>query len=470
MSNWRYKLCWSALLLAAMVACRFFPATAQTATTGASTLPPPVHLTSEQDHKRTMDLLHIQSLRAGPSGDPTAPNSANFDESKVDENLTLPNPLLLNNGKKVTTAEMWWKTRRPQIFELFDRDILGRVPPHIPAVHWQVISTTRDTEGKTPVIRKKLVGRVDNSSYPLITVEIQLTLVTPADAKGPVPVMMDLEFSPEFWAEMAKRYPQMAAKMKAAAAADHEPPWQQQVLAKGWGYAIYIPTSVQADDGAGLTEGIIGLVNKGQPRSLDDWGALRAWAWGASRALDYFETDKTVNAKEVGIAGHSRYGKAALVAMGYDPRFAIGYISSSGESGAKLYRRNFGEQVGNIAASGEYHWMVGSFLRYDGPLTTNDLPVDANELIALCAPRPVFISGGSAQQGDGWVDAKGMFLAAVGADPVYQLLGKKGLGTAQFPPVGTPLLDGDLAFRQHSEGHTPAPNWPWFLRFASRYF
>jgi len=457
------------VLCAAMVARSPAPANAQTATTGASALPPPVHLNSEQDHQRTMDLLHIQSLRPGPSGDPTAPNAANFDESKVDQNLKLPNPLILNNGKKVTTAKMWWKQRRPQIVELFNQDIYGRVPSHIPPVHWQVLSTTREMQGDVPVITRKLVGHVDNASYPLITVDIQLTLTTPANAKGPVPVIMDLEFSPEFWAAMAKRYPQMAAKMQAAAAADHEPPWQQQALAKGWGYAIYIPTSVQADNGAGLTQGIIGLMNKGQPRSIDDWGALRAWAWGASRALDYFETDKTVNANEVGIAGHSRYGKAALVAMAYDKRFTIGYISSSGEAGAKLYRRNFGEQVGNIAGTEEYHWMAGNFLRYDGPLTTNDLPIDASELIALCAPRPVFISGG-ATRGDGWVDAKGMFLAADGADPVYHLLGKKGLGTTQFPPMGTPLIDGELAFRQHSEGHTPAPNWPWFLKFSSRYF
>jgi hypothetical protein len=225
---------------------------------------------------------------------------------------------------------------------------------------------------------------------------------------------------------------------------------------------------VQADNGAGLTEGIIGQVNKGQTRKLDDWGALRAWAWGASRALDYFETDKSVDAKQVGIEGHSRYGKATLVTMAYDPRFAIAYVSSSGEGGAKLYRRNFGEQVGNVAGIGEYHWMAGNFVKYAGLLTENDLPVDSHELIALCAPRPVFISSG-ALQGDGWVDAKGMFLAAAGAGPVYRLLGKKDLGVTEFPPIETPLIDGDVAFRQHSGGHTPGPNWPTFLAFASRY-
>jgi hypothetical protein len=239
-------------------------------------------------------------------------------------------------------------------------------------------------------------------------------------------------------------------------------------LAKGWGYATLTPASVQADNGAGLTEGIIGLLNRGQPRKLDDGGALRAWAWGASRALDYFETDKSVNSKQVGIEGHSRYGKAALVAMAYDPRFAIAFVSSSGEGGAKLHRRNWGEIVENVAGAGEYHWMAGNFIKYAGPLTWNDLPVDSHELVALCAPRPVFISAG-ATNGDGWVDAKGMFLAAAAAGPVYKLLGKRDLGTNEFPPIETPLIDGDVAFRQHSGGHTPAPNWPTFLTFASRY-
>jgi hypothetical protein len=247
------------------------------------------------------------------------------------------------------------------------------------------------------------------------------------------------------------------------------PTWQQQVLARGWGYAEYVPTSVQPDDGAGLTQGIIGLGNRGEPRKLDDWGALRAWAWGASRALDYFESDPAVDAHQVGIEGHSRYGKAALIAMAYDPRFAIGYISSSGEAGAKLYRRNWGEQIGNIAGTGEYHWVDGNFLKYDGPLSVADLPVDAHELIALCAPRPVFISAGTKEAGDGWVDAKGMFLAEVAAGPVYRLLGKKDLGATEFPPIETTLISGDLAFRQHTGGHTPAPNWPTFLEFASRY-
>jgi hypothetical protein len=248
------------------------------------------------------------------------------------------------------------------------------------------------------------------------------------------------------------------------------PSWQAQVISKGWGYAILLPTSFQDDSGAGMDKGIIGLVNKGQPRTPEQWGAIRAWAWGASRALDYLETDKAVDAKQVGVMGHSRFGKTALVAMAYDPRFAVAYISSAGTGGDKLYRHVIGEQLENLAAAPTfYYWMAGNFLKYAGPLNTSDLPVDAHELIALCAPRPVFIGVGSTTAGDEWADPMGEFLGAVGAGPVYRLLGKKDLGTTTFPPIQTGLVDGDLAFREHQFGHTPAPNWPFFLEFAGRY-
>lgn len=420
----------------------------------------PVHLTSEQDHQRMMDLLHITALRPGAEGDPKSPNAANYDEAKAGPTSKLPDPLVLKDGRPVKTPEMWWTHRRMEIVEDFDREILGRVPAVTPKVNWEVVSTVKERVGVVPVITKKLVGHVDNSLYPQVAVNIQVTLTTPANAVGPVPVIVLLSLSPEVMAALGKRFPNLLA--------EKGPTWQQQVLAKGWGYANYLPTTVQDDNGEGLTQGIIGLVNKGQPRKPDDWGALRAWAWGASRVLDYFETDKAVDAKQVGIAGHSRYGKASLVAMAYDFRFAIGYISSSGESGAKLYRRNFGEPIGNIAGTGESHWMAGNFLKYDGPLTESDLPVDAHELIALCAPRPVFIGAG-ATEGDGWADARGMFLAEVAAGPVYRLLGNKDLGTTEFPPIETALTSGELAFRQHSGGHTPGPNWPTFLTFAGRY-
>jgi len=445
------------------VAFAIFPAFGQNNT---GNYPAPVNFTAEQDHQNMMDQLHIKSLRPDADGNnPNAPNAANYDEAKANPYPILPDPLIMNNGKRITTAKQWWKKRRPEIMEDFDREIYGRVPANTPKVTWEVTAVINEKIGDIPVITKKLVGHVDNSSYPLDTVNIQLTLSIPADAAKPVPVIMQFGFvfPPGF------HFPKRPdGKASATPPAPTGPSWQQQVLTKGWGVAILSPNSVQADNGAGLTKGIIGLMNKGQPRKPDDWGALRAWAWGASRAMDYFETDKAVNAKKVGLEGHSRYGKAALVTMAYDQRFAVAYVSSSGEGGAKLSRRNAGELVENVAGTGEYHWMAGNFLKYAGPLHWNDMPVDAHELIALCAPRPVFISGG--QKGDGWVDARGMFMATVAAGPVYNLLGKKDLGTTDFPPVETSLTDGDLAFRQHSSGHTDVPNWPFFIDFATRYF
>ena len=436
------------------------------ATPASPPAPAPVHLTSEQDHARLLELLHITSLRRGPDGDPTSPRAANFDESKVDANLHLPDPLLLRNGKPVSTGSAWWKSRRPEIVAVFDTEIYGRVPKDVPAVSWQVGLEARDSVGDVRVVRKEITGHLDNSRYPGIDVNIRLKLVTPANARGPVPVMMELGLSEEAIAALRKRFtPEQWATFQGTG-----PNWRSQVLERGWGYAELDATSIQPDSGDGLTTGVIGLTGKGQPRErLDEWGALRAWAWGASRAMDYFETDKSVDAKQVGIEGLSRYGKATLVAMAYEPRFAIAFVGSSGAGGAKIWRRNFGEQVENLASASEYHWMAGNFLKYAGPLTVNDLPVDQHELIALCAPRPVFVSSGSQNVEGGWVDARGMFLGAVNAGPVYRLLGKKDLGTSEFPPMETALIDGDIAFRQHSGGHTTGPNWPAFLMFASRY-
>ena len=419
---------------------------------------------SETDHQQMMTQLNITTLRPGANGSnkPGVANPANYDEAKANPFPILPDPLVLKNGKAVTDKKTW-SQRRAEIMEDFDREVYGRVPANIPKVIWEITSIKHDTSYGIPVLIKQLSGHVDNSGYPQVKVDIQLTLTTPEKIRTPVPVIMEFGFifPPGFKMPVQKSD---STKLNAPV----EIPWQQQVLNKGWGFAILVPVSIQADNGAGLSQGIIGLLNKGQYRKPDDWGALRAWAWGASRALDYYETDKSVDAKKVAIEGHSRYGKAALITLAYDERFATGFISSSGEGGAKLHRRNVGEIVENVASSNEYHWMAGNFLKYAGPLNWNDLPVDSHELIALCAPRPVFISAGD--KGDAWVDAKGMFMAAAAAGPVYKLLGKKDLGTNQFPPVEAGLLNGEIAFRQHSAGHTPAPNWPFFLAFAARYF
>jgi len=445
---------------------------------------------ADDDHQNMMDQLGIKALRPGPSGTESAPNHANYDEATANPYPNLPDPLTLKNGKKVTTPAMWWNQRRPEIVEDFDREVFGRIPRNVPKVTWEVTKTAQAEVASHPVVGKQLLGHVDNSSYPDIKVDIQMTVLVPADAKGPVPVMMmfggrtipEIAFPfPTFPGRAGARGPG-AGRAPMAPPANADPPALEQLIADGWGVVTIAPNSIQADNGAGLTKGIIGLVNKGQPRKPDDWGALRAWGWGASRGLDYLETDPAVNAKQVGIEGVSRYGKAALVTMAFDTRFAVVLIGSSGEGGAKLHRRNWGEAVENLTGTGEYHWMAGNFLKYGaseatfGAKTPGDLPVDAHELLALCAPRLTFVSYGVPEKGDAkWLDHQGSFMAAVAAQPVFRLLGAKDLGVpddyhnAKMPAVNDGLLNGELAWRQHDGGHTDGPNWKYFIPWADRF-
>lgn len=417
---------------------------------------------SRADHEQMREQVGLSvPNRPGPSGNPSAPNAANSDESKVND-YALPDPLVFENGGAVKTPEAWWDKRRPETVELFDREIYGRLPENIPSVKWEIISEKDTTVGNYPIREKMLRGVVDNSSYPDISVEIELLVATPQHADGAVPLVLHFGFINSPWGNNTVT--------PIGLGSSGEPTWKEQLISRGWGYGIIVPSSIQADNGAGLRQGIIGLVNRGQARKPDDWGSLRAWAWGASRAIDYFETDEDVDHERLGIEGLSRYGKAAIVAMAFEPRISLGFIGSSGAGGAKILRRVFGEQVENLAGTGEYHWFCGNFIKYASALTPDDLPVDAHQLVALCAPRPVFISSGSPHVEGQWIDAKGMFLAGLHAGPVYQLLGKKDLGVTAFPYLGTPLVDGEIAFRQHAGGHSTGPNWSTWIAWACRYW
>ena len=483
--------------------------------------PPPVQLSNDQDHQRLMDLLHIPAaqLRPGRSGTAGQTNSANYDEATSNPYPNLPDPLKMKDGRAVTSAEMWWNERRPEIVADMDSEVYGKVPAVTPKVTWRVASETNRmvTNGTTvyPIIVKSLIGHADNSAYTNITVDIQLSLTLPANAAGPSPVIMVLGAGGGgFGAPGGARGGRIGrggpggtngaagtngfgggfarggfggtnaagtngfgggrggrggrgGGLGGAGGGGGLQAWQATALGKGWGYASLSTGSIQADNGAGLTQGIIGLCNKGQPRGVDQWGVLRAWAWGASRAMDYFESDPAVNAKAIAVEGHSRWGKGTAVTMAYDSRFAIAYVSSSGEGGMHINRRDNGETIGNLAGSGEYHWMSGNWIKYSSTLNGGDLPVDGHDLVAMCAPRPVFISGGA--NGDAWQDPKGMFMAADAAGPVYTLLGKKALPTHDMPGVKVPLIDSDIAFREHEQGHTDAPNWPTFLEFMGHY-
>jgi hypothetical protein len=460
-----------------------------------------------------MDQLGIKALRPGPSGNEKAPNHANYDETKAKPFSEVPDPLTLNDGRKVTTARVWWEKRRPELTEMFEKYVYGRVPANMPKVTWTLTTIDYETIGFTPVIAKDLIGIVDNSSYPPITVKLHMTLVTPANVNRPVPVLMmfgragfpapnepsakEFELINKAWKELLVKQDPSLKDVFAQHPAwepvkptpfqfpqltkDGDPPATWQLLGAGWGFVLFDTASVQADDGAGITRGIIGLLNRGQPRKPEDWGALRAWAWGASRGLDYLETDAAVDAKHVGIEGVSRFGKAALVAMAFDQRFAMVLVGSSGKGGSTLLRRNFGEAVENLTG-GEYYWMAGNFMKYGasdatfGPKTPSDIPVDSNELIALCAPRLTFISYGIPEAGDAkWLDQQGSFMAVVDARRVWTLLGAKGLDlagdyrTAKMPAVGQGLLGGELAWRQHDGGHTDLPNMKYFIEWVDKF-
>ena len=483
-------------------------------TFGQQNTPSPLCLKAHEDRQNMMEQLGIEEIRHGKNSNASAPNAANYDENLANPFPVLPEVLTTSKGKRVTSPDQWWKTRRPEIAEVFEREVYGRIPENTPDVTWEVVVSEREFMGWTPVNAKKLVGRVDNSAYPEIDVNISMVVVTPANVKGPVPVLM--MFSPAHLPapaqpnrddfgkindafkkllaqdpeikEIFDKYPAYDPLVRPSGVGptgfymptSGEPTATQQLIAAGWGYALIDPSTIQADNAEGLTcSGIIALMNKGQTRKPDDWGALRAWSWGAARGLDYLETDTMVDAKNVGIEGVSRYGKAALVTLAFEERFAFGLIGSSGKGGTTLHRRNFGEAVENLA--GMHYWMAGNYIKYAsskgkfGEMNASKLPVDSHQLIAMCAPRPVFISYGIPEMGDAnWLDHQGSYMAAVAAGQVYKLLGVKDLGVSndytkeKMPEVNHSQLDGHLAWRQHDGGHTDLPNIPHFIEWANR--
>lgn len=364
----------------------------------------------------------------------------NYDEEKAN-NYTLPDPLVLKNGSPVKDAKTWWKLRRGEIVEDYESQVFGRIPKNTPKVAFSVTAVDDNAlEGKA--IKKNITGQIDNSAFPAAKPVINMALYLPKQAKGKVPLIVIVTSNTSGNSQTIKL-----------------------LNSTGWAVAIFDTNSLQADHGSGLNLGIIGLVNKGKPRSPEDWGALRAWSWGLSKALDYFQNDKDINPKQIGIEGHSRHGKAALVAAAMDTRWAAVYASCSGSGGASLEKRNYGENLGIVAGESEYHWMAPNFVKYGG--NWKALPVDAHDIMALIAPRPLFLTGGTQ---DLWADPLGEFKASVAATPVYTLLGKKGINGTTIPAPDTTLIDTDLVFRLHEGGHSDSYGWPAFIDFAKKYF
>ena len=318
-----------------------------------------IQAATERDHQLMMDELGIRKLRPGPSGDEKTPNHANYEESKANPFPNWPDPLVMNDGRAVRTPQRWERLRRPEIVEAFEHEVFGRVPAGAPRVDWQPGESEAERIGSIPVVATRVIGHVDNSADPAITVDIPMMLIKPARHQGRMPVLIMFVLGPPAFPAPVSPPPEAIARMNSALKAAmtrqdpsleevfrQHPAWEpiatppffspprppgdpiQQLVADGWAVAQINPTSIQADNGAGLTRGVIGLVNKGAARKPDDWGALRAWAWGASRAYDYLAKDPDLDPQHIGIEGVSRYGKAALVAMAFDERFGMVLVGS----------------------------------------------------------------------------------------------------------------------------------------------
>jgi (4-O-methyl)-D-glucuronate---lignin esterase len=376
---------------------------------------------------------------------------SNYDESKVPP-YSLPDPLVLSSGKPVRNADTWTKQRRPELIKLYETEIYGRVPANAPKVTWEVGEVDREWRNGT-AIRKKLVAHARAGSPSSDERRFNVWLYTPAKATKPVPVLLSMIFAP--------------AARGGGPAPTGEPPVADEMLARGWGYATVVYSEIQPDRANAWKDGVIGLTlasDQTEPRP-DEWGTISAWAWGISRIMDYFETDKAVDAKRVAIQGFSRLGKTVLWAGAKDTRVAAVFSGCAGELGSALARRDWGETVDDMAQN--FAWQFsGNLQKYVG--RWNDMPVDAHMLIALNVPRPVFITGGTTDQ---WSDPRGEFLAEVAAGPVYRLFAKKDLGTTSFPEPDSPVVSGTLAFHYHTGGHTlTLTEWKLFLEFLTRHF
>jgi hypothetical protein len=372
---------------------------------------------------------------------------SNYDEAKV-KPYTLPDPLKLADGQPVRDAATWFKKRRPEILKLYQTEIFGRVPVNAPRVTWEVASTdAKALDGRA--VEKQVVGRMgDKADGP----RMNLTLYVPAKATGSVPVILTLTFSG------GKGLKFLGDKGNSL---------RDEILGRGWAYAILGYSDIQPDRPNAFGKGVIGLtLAPGRDKPADDeWGGVSAWAWGVSRAVDYFQTYKAIDPNCIGIQGHSRLGRTVLWAAAQDERIAATFASCSGCTGAALFRRDWGETVDDMAQNFPYQ-LAGNYQKWVG--RWNDMPVDNHMLIALVAPRALFCSGGT---GDQWADPKGQFLALVAAGPVYELVGAKGLGASELPPLDRAVIDGDLGWIYHTGGHTtPLSDWRAFLDFAGRHF
>jgi hypothetical protein len=391
----------------------------------------------------------------------------NSDEAKVSA-YTLPDPLVMADGTRVTTAEQWTTRRRPELLALFTHTIYGVAPPAPTGMRFEVTDLDRHALGGRAV-RKQVTLYLDGTERGPQT---SLLIYLPADATAPVPVFLGLNFhgnqavnadpaiaiAHSWIAAPGKGIIKHHATVKSRGIeADQWP--VAQILAAGYGVATFFPGDLYPD-GDGMRAESIQPWYRISPSAPDHWGAIATWAWGLSRANDYLAIDSDIDGDRVIVIGHSRYGKAALWAGATDPRFAMVVSNDSGEGGAALYRRDFGE---TIRVMNDY-WFAPRFKTY--ALRADELPVDAHELIALIAPRPVYVASATE---DWWSDPKGEFLAARGADPVYHLFGFKGLEIDRMPLPGR-SVGGRIGYHIRGGGHDiTSEDWARYIEFADRW-
>ncbi len=393
----------------------------------------------------------------------------NYTEAKVGT-YTLPDALKLANGKPVKDKKTWVEKRRPEIIRLFEENQYGKMPGRPADMSFDVFDKgTPAFDGKA-IRRQVTIYFSKDKTGP----KMDLLLYLPADAKGPVPVLLSGSFSAnsnavedpgvkvgEIWGRDQKKVP----------ASQGRPFGRLPVPAfvkEGFGVATVYYGDIDPDFPGGVPLGVRALYLKpGQTKpAADEWGAVSAWAWGLSRALDYLQTDPGVDGKKVALTGVSRLGKTVMWAGAHDERFAMVIASCSGEGGAALSRRNYGETIAHLVANGRYPYQFAeNYAKYaEHPETA---PMDANLLVALIAPRPLLLQTGNT---DKWSDPKGEFLAAVAAEPVYKLFGKQGLGTDQMPAASQPILH-DMGYMMHDGGHGMVPSdWDVYIRFMKQHF